>query len=281
MKEVRIKKIKMLTAIILFLSVFQLAAKSDIAETIDPPVENNIICFAALNKWVCAPADQQEKAQEKAMQLALKQSHSNNTEISLNDKVEIKTLEPNNIGQQVQEQPIYDSNQNYATDFTPIQDESTEQGLQNDSVENSAVEPEPTEVVTEDVTSQQNTNQQQTAESSSAQVISQYDSAETRAFQLASTNFNEWQSQYPEQWTFQVVGTSNRHHLDQFVKNNSLSQTNHSIVKTQANGADWWVVLTGLYSSREEALSQRHVLPDNLSQGAWVRQIKTIDGYAD
>ena len=265
----------------MFLFVFQLAAKTDLPETIDPPVENNIICFAALNKWVCAPADQQEKAQEKAMQLALKQGQSNKTEISLNDKVEIKTLEPNNIGQLVQEQPIYDSNQSYATDFTPNQDENTEQGSQNDTVENPAVELEPAEVVAADATSQQNTNQQLTAESGTDQVISQNDSAETREFQLASTNFNEWQTQYPEQWTFQVVGTSNRHHLDQFVINNSLTHTNHSIVKTQANGADWWVVLTGLYSSREEALSQRHVLPDNLSQGAWVRQIKTIDGYSD
>ncbi len=41
----------------------------------DKPKETNIVCFAAKNKWVCAPEDQQEIASEKANKL-LENKHS-------------------------------------------------------------------------------------------------------------------------------------------------------------------------------------------------------------
>ena len=47
----------------------------------EPNIENNIVCYAAKNKWVCAPADDQAQAQEKARKLALGESLEADEEI--------------------------------------------------------------------------------------------------------------------------------------------------------------------------------------------------------
>ena len=48
---------------------------STISFSKEPPNETNIVCFAAKNKWVCAPENKQEVANEKANKL-LKSKHS-------------------------------------------------------------------------------------------------------------------------------------------------------------------------------------------------------------
>ena len=48
---------------------------STIAFSKEKPKETNIVCFAAKNKWVCAPENKQEVANEKANKL-LKNNHS-------------------------------------------------------------------------------------------------------------------------------------------------------------------------------------------------------------
>ena len=252
-----------------------------------PPAETEIICYAAKNKWVCAPADEKEKAHEKAMRLA-EQSSVKSSDLTQSD-VDIRPLDSsNNLNQQVQEspaQPVRDLNSLAASirDFTPREDVvQTEQALPqpaepaavvNSPIEQSSVKGVVTETdtnalpdpaVDETIAEQQEQPQQP---------------AEFRP--STSNNFSEWQRNHPNQWSFQVVGTSNRHHLNQFIIDQGLDKGPYAVVKTQVNGADWWVVLSGLYDSREQALSQRSNLPSELAGNAWVRQISTIIGQAD
>jgi septal ring-binding cell division protein DamX len=93
-----------------------------------------------------------------------------------------------------------------------------------------------------------------------------------------ATAFSSWQRDHPNHWSYQVIGTSNRHKLDEFITRHQLSQWPFSIVKTQVHGADWWVVLVGLYDSRDSAIANRDQLPAVLADGAWVRQINSIIG---
>ncbi len=267
-------KLKLLTFTLMFSALFlaESKAQSDPTDTPTSVKETNIICYAAKNKWVCAPADEKEKAQEKAMKLALGKSETSSLTNPSSQPVEIKTIAPNNISQQVQvlEDPI----QTAINDFTPRQDAPppTEQAEPIKSAEQTA------ETIVNTAEPKANSNSATQQRLAPAKVTTQSTSTSVKN---ASGDFTQWQAQHAEQWTFQVIGTSNRHHLDGFMLKHGLEQTNHSIVKTQANGADWWVVLSGLYSSRNDALSQRDTLPAELSGNAWVRQIKTIVGQAD
>ena len=97
----------------------------------------------------------------------------------------------------------------------------------------------------------------------------------------SANDFYDWQTQHADKWSFQVVGAANRNQLESFVNQHNLQQRNYAIAKTQVNEADWWIVLVGLFNSRDEALSQRNQLPSELASQAWVRQVKTITAEAD
>ncbi|TDR20405.1 SPOR domain-containing protein [Marinicella litoralis] len=254
-------KFKLLTTTLLLMFVAGSDAQSDPSDTPENANETNIICYAAKSKWVCAPADEKERAQEKAMKLALGESEQNRFTNENSQAVEIQTIESNNIGQQVEtyEDPLQSS----IKDFIPREDAiaPSKSAELNEPAAQSAV-PD---------SSEQPTNAQDTSTVTTTIVPSVTPSAD----------FSQWQSQFADYWTFQVIGTSNRHHLAEFIAQHGLAQTDHSIVKTQVNGADWWVVLSGIYLSRDQALSQRDTLPTALSTNAWVRQIKSIVGQAD
>ena len=94
-------------------------------------------------------------------------------------------------------------------------------------------------------------------------------------------SFAKWQRTHATAWSWQVIGTTNRHKLGDFLQVNDLSNLPHSIVKTESAGADWWIVLAGLYPSREDAIKPRSDLPQALAGSAWLRQIQSIDGQAD
>ncbi len=261
----QVNKLKLTSAAILSMVVVGAIAQSDPTDTPESVKETNIICYAAQKKWVCAPADEKEKAQQKAMKLALSEKDSSPYDNVSSQPVEIQTIEPNNIGQQVQEQAVEDPIQAAIKDFIPRED---------------AVQPSSEQ--TDEATSTQSAKPAQNIASASASPTK--NSAEISQIETKTSpdnNFNQWQASYPEKWTFQVIGTSNRHHLNDFIAQHDLAQNPFSIVRTQANGADWWVVLSGLFDSREQALAQRNQLPTQLSGNAWVRQIKTIVGQAD
>ncbi|MGJ8662159.1 MAG: SPOR domain-containing protein [Marinicella sp.] len=251
--------------------------------TEEATADTEIICFAAQKKWVCAPADQQQKAHEKAIKLA--QEKPVDSQVSQTDQVEIKVLDMNqNIGAQVQEEPAQISSgerelQQAIQDFIPRDDVQNEAVVQTETTQN-------------DEQAADNTTVQEAAENEPSDTVTvaqtplpptqNNEQATTRPTPIeAKTDFNYWQTHFAENWSFQVIGTSNRHHLDQFLADHGLLNTTYSVVKTQANGADWWVVLAGIYDSRDHALSQRDQLPSQLASNAWVRQIKTIVGQAD
>ncbi len=251
-------------AVLLFVSGFSVAQDGLDEENLPLP-ETEIVCFAAKKQWVCAPADEQEKAQEKALQLVRKESPSG-TNAVIDGQVEIKTMDfNNNIIESSVDEPATTKGQNQTNINEQVKDSMpqnpdtrAEKEYEKDSKKgDSGVFPatitEPTVVSSEP--------------------------------QLAAvnpeSNFNNWQNNHAEKWSFQVVGTSSGHQLDQFVSDNGLQDLPHTIVKTQVNGADWWIVLVGLFDNREQALAQRSQLPPSLAARAWVRQIKTISGLAE
>ena len=239
----------------------------------NPSKENNIICFAAKKQWVCAPADEQHKAQEKAQKLALEPDQPE----LIDDGVEIQTLQPVNIGLQARQSNPNATMPYNIQDFTAREEVSSEKQpipeLSEGVVESIAsTEPQSTENMSVPVVEHTEVN----AISDTGQPTT-----DVQSFHTAPNDFSYWQTHFATQWTFQVVGTSNRHKLEDFVSNNHLQQHNHVFVRTQREGADWWIVLVGFYSSRDEAISQQYTLPATLANGAWVRQVRTIDGYPD
>ncbi len=263
----------------------------------DPPAATEIICFAAQQKWVCAPADQKQQAHDKALRLAREQpvgANDQDSEYGSRDSAEVQTMPVSpDFESVVDEQPV-NSNQpmtlaDAVKDFMPREDAGTDTEVV--TTESTDETGEPVNEIARDTSNDASAVVNTTAddemttvtESQSAQQAqpSSNTTPEVPVFQTAPNDFDHWQLSYAEQWTFQVVGTSNRHQLDTFVTQHGLQDRNYTIAKTQANGADWWIVLTGLYGSREEALSQRNQLPAALADDAWVRQIKTIAGQAD
>jgi len=246
-----------------------------------PTAENKIICYAAQKKWVCAPVDQKQKAHAKAMKLVeQKQSTDIDTDNIDSSQVEIKTMDVNNdFSQQVQELPANNQSPQAVIDpqikdFIPRDDVND---LKQSEAEKSTKQTTYTAAigVTVEAGSSEPVAPAQTT-------IEAGDSGKQPVnYSSQSNQFGYWQNNYSEKWSFQVIGTSNRHQLDQFLNSHDLFQSNYTIVKTQSNSADWWIVLVGLYDSRDQALSQRKQLPSALANQAWVRQVKTIIGEAD
>ncbi len=251
-----------------------------VAQSDDSPTsETEIICYAAQKQWVCAPADQKEKAHDKAMKLVQQGPDESDDEALSNvgsGQVEIQPLADNNINEPVNENPLAAS----IRDFIPRDDANNAdtpnvepEPVQNDTPTTVQAE-QPTQVA-----NQPDPDQQPTQVANQPDPVHQPSGVQSSISQ--TNDFGDWQMNHPNQWSFQVVGTSNRHHLDQFIIDKKLNQNNFAIVKTQVNGADWWVVLSGLYDSREQALSQRYELPSDLAGNAWVRQVKSIVGVPD
>jgi len=240
----------------------------------EPASDTEIICFAAQSKWVCAPADQRQQAHDKAMKL-IKENESASLDSDLvdNAQVEIKTMDVNNdFSQQVKE---------LSADQLSPQDLVRQQTSDFESRDVMSDPQEPNTDLPETVV---DSIEEESAEVLAAQNSNQPDEHVTKPVQQHpddSNDFTYWQSNYPDGWSFQVIGTSNRHHLNEFIDSHGLQQSKHTIIKTKVNSADWWIVLVGLYASRDEALSQRDQLPSKLATEAWVRQIKSIIGQAD
>ncbi len=219
-----------------------------------PNSDTEIICYAAQKQWVCAPADEKHKAHAKAMRLQQEAPVDGN---QTDSQVAISTLDSNNeFIQQVQEQ-------------TPVQDSINEFTARRESPQ--ATEKQGTLTVDVEL-------MPATGEQAADQIDGAVAKPVTEIQQVShdDSEFSDWLSKHPDQWTFQVVGSSNQHQLAGFIEQHQLQLGQYAIAKTQVNGADWWVVLVGRYDSRDQAINQRNQLPDALASQAWVRQIKTI-----
>lgn len=255
-----------LMSVLVFMT-FQGLAQQDVDDENTPLPENEIVCFAAKKKWVCAPKDESEKAHEKAMQIVANDEPEEIQSLS-DSNVQIQTMRFNDEIKPINNQTVNNPPTQQAViqeqikDFTPREDVVDEQP---DAVESdvSKASPEPTS---------------NTLSEAEVKQVSPTSSTRDRT---VDNSFNQWQNEFPDSWSFQVIGTSNRHHINDFINTNGLANYPHAVVKTQANGADWWVVLAGLFESRDAAISKRQELPSQLATNAWVRQIKTIVGVAD
>lgn len=237
-------------------SFMAMAQKVKPIEKESPPSETEIICFAAMEKWVCAPASDQQQAKDKAMRLIDEEARKKG--------VVIQTVQENNQWQDVViEEPI-ETQQKTTVNMNPqLTDEAV-------------VVAEPTvQQSINEVRSDQSNNQQSTNRPSSARQSSAYQADTNR-----SQNFSDWQRTSSSKWTLQAVGTTNLPNLERFITENQLSEQTMSIATTEVKGAPWHIVLVGLFDSRDEAVAFRASAQDQgmtWSTGAWPRPLDGIE----
>jgi len=82
--------------------------------------------------------------------------------------------------------------------------------------------------------------------------------------------------QDPNAYTIQIVASTNENNLLYFAKNNSLNENTAYYKKTSAN-KNWFVLVHGIYSSREDALRGIESLTDSLKKNTpYPTQIKYL-----
>ncbi len=215
-----------------------LAKKEPLVEKDDPPAETEIVCFAAKEKWVCAPAGDRQQAHQKAMKLIDAQDDGEPDD-EPPESVQITTVpEPTTwdvVEEPVNQKPVNQEPKAVSTAETQLSETETPPVEQPYAVKQAAP--------------------------SSGHV---------------SVNFREWQQHRPEAWVLQLVGTTNLPNLEQFINQHDLSQSTFAIATTEVKGAPWHIVLLGVFDTRDAALAHRNALSHEL-QSAWPRPIAGIE----
>ena len=236
-------KIVFLTLVIIMAGI---ASPVDAKKTLpiekeSPPSETEIICFAAKEKWVCAPASDQQQAKDKAMRLI--------EEKSKQEKVIINTI-PSGTGlkEVVVEEPV---------NSEPLTAAKPQNMVSGDFKEKKV------DVVT------------------TTQVVPDQEVQDASSTGLQQSNvFSDWQSDHSNQWTLQAVGTTNLPNLERFISDNNLVNETMSIATTEIKGAPWHIVLVGLFNDREQALAFKEAAQNNGStwaSSAWPRPVNGIN----
>lgn len=232
---------KGLLFLLILVAAASVAAKKNLPiEKESPPSETEIVCFAAMEKWVCAPASDQQQAKDKAMRLI--------DEKMQQDAVVIQTIPTENQWQAV----VVDES---ATSESPAEISVT---LAEPQIEvNSAsatVQDNPVITRSEQV--------EPTADQPVAEVA--------LGSQKQSAHFSDWQANHSQQWTLQAVGTTNLPNLAGYINQNALDSENMAVATTEVKGAPWHIVLVGVFADREQALAYKM---EAQSQGAsWANQ---------
>ncbi len=232
---------------LVFLSSAVIAKKDLPVETESLASETEIICFAAMDKWVCAPASDQQQAKAKAMRLVEEKEQQN--------AVVIKTMP---VESQWQEAVIEESVSEEHVQET--QDNPVQVGDTSNQVP--SIQP---------VAAQAVANQQETV-----QPIATPSAASNKT---SSQIFSEWQVSHNKQWTLQAVGTTNLPNLEDFITQNNLGKETMSIATTEVKGAPWHIVLVGLFDSRDQALAFKITAEnrgDSWAVSAWPRPVDGI-----
>lgn len=228
--------------LVLFLtSSGAVAKKEPLVEKDDPPAETEIICFAAKEKWVCAPARERQQAHQKAMRL-------------------IETPDDN----EVDDEPA-----------TQVQITTVPQSTQWDVTEESLADNEVNAPAQVEVAESDPTPATQATPTEKAITSDQSDTELSATASPSSLNFRDWQQQQPAAWVLQLVGTTNLPNLEQFINQHDLSDATFAIATTEVKGAPWHIVLLGVFDSREAALAHRDTLSQSL-QSAWARPVAGI-----
>ena len=218
----------------------------DIPENDTTPVADSeraeVVCYAAEDRWVCAPKGSEKPTA--AIEEAKNEANAQNDDIDeLSDDDSINPLDPPQ-GVEVM------------TDAAPAQ-----------PVVN------PMAQTPEDVLTEQ--SPQATIPPESRPTISEQTEDIPQTPDYAGDN---WFERYPDHWTIQILGVANRQNLADYIQQQQLTDDNHRIVETRANGVPWWVVIYGHYPNREAADQARNQLPAKLSDGAWLRPLSSLKG---
>ena len=229
------------------------AKKSAPIEKESPPAETEIICFAAMEKWVCAPASDQQQAKAKAMRLIDEQK----------DNVIINTIPEQEQWQAVvKEEPLDEAV--VESDKNSVIAQQSEMVERDDSV---------MALIADDTESSTQQTNEQTA--NTAATVND-DSSSGRS---NSRTFSNWQNNHSNKWTLQAVGTTNLPNLEAFIGQHHLSNETMAVATTEVKGAPWHVVLVGLFESRDQALAFKQ---ESESQGvtwaasSWPRPVDGI-----
>jgi Uncharacterized protein conserved in bacteria len=214
-----------------------------------------VVCYAADDRWICAPKGS-EKPTEAIEQAKAQTDAEPNTTPDVTESVSepppVNPLDPpegvESLTDTAPAQPVTNP-----TAETP-EDALTEQSPQ-------ATVPPQQEKPT--VIDEPEANEQQVAEQ------------HNEPTDYAGDN---WFERYPDHWTIQIIGVANRQNLEAFIQQKQLTDDNHRIVETRANGAPWWVVIYGHYPDRATADEARSRLPERLATGAWLRPLSSLKG---
>ncbi|MFT2098470.1 SPOR domain-containing protein [Marinomonas sp. 2405UD66-6] len=85
-----------------------------------------------------------------------------------------------------------------------------------------------------------------------------------------------WQSQNPNRYTLQLLGTHNINTVKSFIRDQG-SVDAFGYFKSTHNGRDWYVVVYGLYQNRSEAIAASETLPRDIRDlNPWARSARGI-----
>lgn len=86
------------------------------------------------------------------------------------------------------------------------------------------------------------------------------------------------EAQSGEAWTIQLVGAYSAEAVLEWLQAQETDRDLH-LLRTQREGRDWYIVLTGAEAEREAAQESRDNLPQALRENdPWIRQIQELDG---
>lgn len=86
------------------------------------------------------------------------------------------------------------------------------------------------------------------------------------------------QAQPGEAWTIQLVGAYSGETVLDWLQARETDRALH-LLRTQRDGRDWYIVVTGAEAEREQARASRDNLPEALRENdPWIRRIQGLDG---
>ena len=113
------------------------------------------------------------------------------------------------------------------------------------------------------------------ASSSQAQLEQHQSLSHAQTAAASSTQARASQSQIPG-FTLQLMGTHDKQSLIDFIMSNNL-QDKATYYRRSYDGQDWYVLVSGRYSSQKEALDAIDRLPENLkSMNPWVKPLGLV-----
>lgn len=91
---------------------------------------------------------------------------------------------------------------------------------------------------------------------------------------MGSSQPGDIRSQPPGYYTVQLVASSNMKNLMAFTRRNNLSD--QWVAETNVNGKTWYVLLSGVYATRDEAQAALADARAKLSTSPWIRSVGSV-----